>query len=350
MLFDRTQEQREFQESVRGVLGREWPAPALRRMWEGEAGGSTRVTRLLAELGVQSIAVPEACGGAGASAIELGLALEEIGEAGFPAPVLESAVTARLLAKTSQQTEVVEALISGTATATVSVADHAPIAHHSTTAAVLALRGSSLHLVPAERISFTPVAGQDPTRDLAVAELPLDAATVITDEPGEVELVLAELRAGTASLLVGLSQHLITVTRDYLLEREQFGTVIGSFQALKHRLTDCLVAVEAARGLTWYASYAISADSADMQDAARAAKSAAGSAAHLTNAAALQLHGGIGFTWEHDLHLWLKRGLALQRLYGTTTEHRRHLGAGLISAAHPTDPVITSDALKGQPA
>jgi alkylation response protein AidB-like acyl-CoA dehydrogenase len=104
---------------------------------------------------------------------------------------------------------------------------------------------------------------------------------------------------------------------------------------LKHRLADVAVAVEAARSLTWYAAYACSHEPERAGRAARTAKGAAGEAGATAGAAALQLHGGIGFTWEHDLHLWLKRAQALQYAYGDTSDHRVALGAGLLERRVP---------------
>src|SRR5207248_10229251 len=97
---------------------------------------------------------------------------------------------------------------------------------------------------------------------------------------------------------------------------------VGSFQAVKHKLADLAVEVDSARPAAWYAAYLLAKHDPGAVTAARVAKIAANDAAHRANVEALQLHGGIGFTWEHDLHFWLKRGLALEPAYGSAAEHR----------------------------
>jgi alkylation response protein AidB-like acyl-CoA dehydrogenase len=113
------------------------------------------------------------------------------------------------------------------------------------------------------------------------------------------------------------------MTTSYVKARQQFGRPVGSFQAVKHRLADAHTAVEQARAATWYAAYALAMHQEDAVIAASIAKVQASEAEASANAAALQLHGGIGFTWEHDLHLWLKRGKALEQAYGSASAHRR---------------------------
>ena len=128
-----------------------------------------------------------------------------------------------------------------------------------------------------------------------------------------------------AAFLNGVSLRLVEMTLDHVASRHQFGKPIGSFQAIKHRLAEMHVALESARPAAWYAAYAIAHGLPDASEAASVAKIAANEAHALINREALQCHGGIGFTWEHDLHLWLKRGLAVMQSYGTAREHRARL-------------------------
>ncbi|MFW0149926.1 acyl-CoA dehydrogenase family protein [Mycobacterium sp. smrl_JER01] len=141
---------------------------------------------------------------------------------------------------------------------------------------------------------------------------------------------------GAAAQLVGCAQALLDMTVSYSMQREQFGKVIGSFQAIKHKLADSAVAIEAARSLTWAAAYALAHGTDDALAMCHAAKGAASAAGSQVNATALQVHGGIGFTWEHDLHLWLKRCAALERAHGASYEHREELGAKLIESRTTT--------------
>jgi alkylation response protein AidB-like acyl-CoA dehydrogenase len=141
--------------------------------------------------------------------------------------------------------------------------------------------------------------------------------------------------AASAALLCGIGLHLLETTVDYVKQREQFGQPVGSFQAVKHKLAETLVVIETARSATWYAAYAIARDLDDRALAVSVAKSYAAGAESKANTEALQLHGGIGFTWEHDLHLWLKRGKALEQAYGTPAEHRERLAAHLLDSKRP---------------
>ena len=116
---------------------------------------------------------------------------------------------------------------------------------------------------------------------------------------------------------------------EHVKSRTQFDRPVGSFQAVKHKLAEVHVMVEASRPAAWYAAYAIAQGLPDRDTAVHVAKAAANDAHRRANVEALQLHGGIGFTWEHDLHLWLKRGNALEAAYGSSAEHRRALTANV---------------------
>jgi len=131
--------------------------------------------------------------------------------------------------------------------------------------------------------------------------------------------------AATAAVLNGISQRLLDMTVAYAKDRTQFGRPVGSFQAVKHTLAETFLLVETAKAAGWYAAYAIATDLPDRSTAASVAKSYATEAEAVANRNALQIHGGIGFTWEHDLHLWLKRGKALEQAYGSATFHRARL-------------------------
>jgi alkylation response protein AidB-like acyl-CoA dehydrogenase len=123
------------------------------------------------------------------------------------------------------------------------------------------------------------------------------------------------------------------MTVAYVKQREQFGRRIGSFQAVQHKLAETLLLVDSARAAVYYAAYALASDAPDASTAASVAKAYASDAERRANAEALQLHGGIGFTWEHDLHLWLKRGKALELQYGDADWHRRRIADWIYAPA-----------------
>jgi alkylation response protein AidB-like acyl-CoA dehydrogenase len=131
--------------------------------------------------------------------------------------------------------------------------------------------------------------------------------------------------AATAAELVGVADGMFQQTVEYAKVREQFGRKIGSFQAVQHKLAETFLMVESAKAAVYYAAYALAKDLPDAAVHVSVAKAYAGDAERKANYESLQLHGGIGFTWEHDLHLWLKRGRALEAAYGDSDWHRRRI-------------------------
>jgi alkylation response protein AidB-like acyl-CoA dehydrogenase len=218
----------------------------------------------------------------------------------------------------------------------VAVADGATaaIVPDGLTADLLLVRaGGSVHVVERSRVTGRPLRGADPSRRLSECDIELSDATLLTDDPAGAALVDRVGAAATSCLLVGLSQRLLDTTRDYVLSRRQFGRPIAEFQAVKHRLADVAMHTEAARSLAWHAAYRLQTHLDVVPSASALAKAAASRAAYLAGSAALQLHGGIGFTWEHDLHLRLQRGKAWEIAFGSTDQHRAKAGAAILGVA-----------------
>jgi hypothetical protein len=147
-------------------------------------------------------------------------------------------------------------------------------------------------------------------------------------------LLRARGAAGTAAVLCGLAAHLIETTAEYVKERRQFGVPVGSFQAVKHHLADALIALEHARPAAYCAAWSISTAQPTLARDASFAKAYANEAAGLAARVALQCHGAIGYTYEHDLHLWLKRVWSLQRAWGDTAHHRDQVAAAVLEREH----------------
>ncbi|HEV7534673.1 MAG TPA: acyl-CoA dehydrogenase family protein, partial [Acidimicrobiia bacterium] len=136
--------------------------------------------------------------------------------------------------------------------------------------------------------------------------------------------------AATAAVLCGLAAHLVETTADYVKERRQFGVPVGSFQAVKHHLADALIALEHARPAVYCAAWSIATAQPTLSRDASFAKVYANEAAAIAARAALQCHGAIGYTFEHDLHLWLKRVWSLRQAWGDTPHHRHEVAAALL--------------------
>jgi alkylation response protein AidB-like acyl-CoA dehydrogenase len=193
--------------------------------------------------------------------------------------------------------------------------------------------GLGVFVVPGAAVTATPVAVIDPT--LPIATVALAGVEVggerVLVEPGDpaaarvVARVLEEATTALALSTVATCRAIFEVTLQYAKDRGQFGRPVGSFQALKHRLADCYLAVERAASLAYFAALTIAEDDGRRAVATAMAKASAGECQRLLARDGLQLHGGIGFTWEHDLHFLLKRAKAGDLLFGTAAIHRAHL-------------------------
>lgn len=333
MDFDFSPEQRALRDAAREVFEAESSPSRLRDLWNG-ADRDQRVWKTMAEVGLLGVTIPEAFGGIGGDLTDLVLVLEEAGRAALPEPLLEAAAIvapAILEAGTREQQESwLPRIASGEALATVQLGG-APYALDAGRADVVLLEvDGALHLVPRERLVASPVPSID--RGRAIFEVRAETGPDTALRAGADAVARASNRgaAGVAATLNGVCLRLLELSVEHAKSRHQFGKPIGSFQAVKHMLAAMHVALEQARPAAWHAAYAIAREAPDAGTAASVAKAIAAEAHDTINRAALQIHGGIGFTWEHDLHLWLNRGLALAPLFGTAAGHRARLAASLL--------------------
>ncbi|MCX6395993.1 MAG: acyl-CoA/acyl-ACP dehydrogenase [Propionibacteriales bacterium] len=303
MHFARTEEQDELATAIRGILGKRSTSEAVRAAVQTEAGYDTALWETLCEqIGVAALAVPEQYDGFGASLIETAVVLEVLGEFLTPAPLLATALsTAQLILEGSEEekTEFLPRLAAGE---------------------VLPFALDRIVLEPDEDRTATTVGTMDQTLRLAI----VDDAAQTTSEIRAISTALA------SALQVGAMQRALDMTVQYSTERVQFGRTIGSFQALKHRMADMLVLVEASRSASWGATAMAAAylaePTADNRDRLLHLAAVAGSycsdALDKVASEAVQLHGGIAITWEHDIQLVFKRAHALSQLNGQAHQHR----------------------------
>jgi len=322
---------------------------------------------LAADVGCAGLIVPEALGGAGASYREAAVVAEELGRAVAPVPYLGSAIVATAaLLSAGEEEELLGALAAGRATAALAVPFAAApgarpmptirvsAAHDDEPAGTYRLSGSvrgiadvlpaDILLVPADGVPYglyavsadeagvtlAPVVSLDATRQLADLTLDDVPARRIAAGAAAEQAVAAALGAGAAMLaseLLGVAERCLEMTVAYVKERRQFARPVGSFQALKHRLADLWVAVTQARAAARYAAACLATGDPDAPLAIALAKAACSDAAVKAGQETVQLHGGIGFTWEHPAHLYLKRGKSGSIGFGTADRHRGSLGA-----------------------
>jgi len=311
--FQLDEQQRDFAASIDAALGAADLPGAVRAWAAGDVAPGRKVWEQLADLGVTALAVPEKFDGIEAEPVDLVVALERLGRWCMPGPVTESIAVAPVLLATDDHGQLSARLASGDLIATVALPPHMPRAVDADTAGLVLLVTDEgvTEAVPGERHQSV-----DPGRRL------FDVTATGRSWQVQKEVVQRAHEFGalaTAAQLIGAAEALRDAAVDYAKQRSQFGRVIGSYQAIKHKLADVHIAVELARPLVYGA--ALSLQPRDVS----AAKAAASEAALLAARAALQTHGAIGFTQEHDLSLWLLRVQALRSAWGTPEEHRRRV-------------------------
>jgi alkylation response protein AidB-like acyl-CoA dehydrogenase len=344
-----TQVEEDLRGSVRDLLLRR--NAVLAHLESGEPFDRALWRTLAAEMGLSGIAVPERFGGAGASLREAAVVLEELGRAVAPVPYLTSAVvaTTALIACAGgpdggPAAEILAKLVAGESVAalvlpyTAHAESEVPggerlIGRVTTVAGVL---GADILLVPstdglyavdagAEGVRIEPLVSLDLTRPLATVSFDGADARPVADAALGTRAVRAALTAGAALLAseqLGLAAWCLESTVEYAKLRHQFGRPIGSFQAVKHRLADVWVDVTQARAAARYAAVCAATDDPDLPVAASLAQAYCSPVAVKAAEECVQLHGGIGFTWEHPAHVYLKRAKSSALAYGTADRHR----------------------------
>lgn len=312
--FSFTDDQRAFASGLHDLLSGEFPTARLREMWEAGEGHSPELWARLAEMGVLAILVPEDDGGMGASFTDAVLLFEQLGRFAVPGPVVEHMVAAPLLSGGPSAAGIDD----GSAVVTAAL-DGDPFVAHADVATVIV--GPS-----GVRTGFTAarVESIDEGRHLCTVSggevLPVAGAATLGDR----------LAVACAAYLVGLGATMIDIAGEYARQREQFGKPIGAFQAVKHLLADALLKVEFAKAPTYRAAWSLATDQPTVGRDAAMAKALAGEAAYRASRAAMQVHGGIGYTWEADLQLFMKKAWALQRAYGDSRTHRRRVADAVL--------------------
>ncbi|GJM38865.1 MAG: acyl-CoA dehydrogenase [Acidimicrobiales bacterium] len=330
MQFAFTEEQDMFRDTVRDLFADVCPPEAVRASWDNDDGRVPGLWDALAEMGVLAVLAPEEAGGLGMNEVDLVRILEEAGYAGVPEPLMEHAAVA-VPALAQAGSAHLEAAIGGGSRYSVSLSTGggAVLAAGSVDALVAEDDGLLVD-VGRESYDVVPVESIDQSRRLARVELTGDPAGL-----SGADAALANDRAalGTAAQCIGVARRLLDATVEYVGERYQFGKPVGSYQAVKHHLANVRIANEFAAPLVYRAAWSVSHpethDEGIRGRDVSMAKATASDAVDLACRAALQCHGAIGYTFEYDLQLWLKRGWALAASYGDARRHRDRVAAAL---------------------
>ncbi len=370
MQFSFTEEQEEFRGILRRFLEDKSPTTEVRRLMETDEGYDLEVWRQICQdLGLTAVHIPEAYGGQGFGFVELGIVVEEMGRALLCAPYFASTVlaaTAILNAGTEEQKQtLLPDIASGETIATLAFTEdngrngtdgvamtatasgdgftldgHKSFVLDGHTAGLIVALARKPGTSGADGLSLFAVKGDaagldrtllqtlDPTRKQARLTFKNVEAQLIGEEGGAAAPMAKTLDQATACLaneMVGGAERLRESALEYSQLRVQFGRAIGSFQALKHRSADMLLEVEMAKSAAYYATAAVDDDAENLAPAVSLAKAAAADAYTQAAITTVQMHGGIGFTWDNDTHLWFKRAKSSEVFLGTANEHRDRL-------------------------
>jgi alkylation response protein AidB-like acyl-CoA dehydrogenase len=324
MNFDLTDDQRSIQSTARDFLASAYPAAEVRRLaYESERGFTDEGWAAMCDLGWPALLVPEEHGGLGLGVVELAVVQEELGAALAPSPFLSTVAAAAVIADAGsdeQRARWLPALAAGEARGAVAtVLDDVgwTAVPDADGADVIVVRENDAWALATDT-SAEAVEPLDATRRLWRVR----AGSELDPLPGEGARAYDVVAVALAAESVGVARRAMDMAVQYAKEREQFGRPIGAYQAVSHACAQMLLEVEGARSTTLYAAWALDHEPESGPLAASMAKAYASDAGWRVPAASLQVHGGIGFTWEHDLHLWLKRGKANAYLWGDARRHR----------------------------
>jgi len=337
MKFELSEDQALLRQSTRDFLSSEWPLERARKVMEHEPRGYEPADwQRFAEMGYLGLILPPNAGGQGLGAIELAIVLEEVGRACMPGPYLDVVLAAAVLVAAGGHDALLKDIGAGKKLVTVARED-APFRSGKATATRFegGRVGGTKYFVPfAAQVDALIVATPDQLclvqKPFAAIEMPtIDPAQrfaeVKLDNPataiGSTSLLAAIDRlaaVGASAMLLGLMSRALEMTLEYTQTRQTFKRPIGSFQALQHRLADMLLKTESTRSAVYRAAWCHATGDSDAPLACAAAKAYAGDAARLVCGEAIQMHGGIGFTWELDLHFYFKRAKTLEQFYGST--------------------------------
>jgi alkylation response protein AidB-like acyl-CoA dehydrogenase len=374
--FGFSQEQDLLRQTARSFLEKECPSGVVRRMMDDPAGTTDELWQKLAELGWLGLVYPEAHGGVGLGFVDLTVVLEEMGRVVMPGPYFSTVLLGGLAileaGSEAQKAAWLPKIAQGDARVTLAVAEESgrwdaaavecqakaakgggfvlsgtklfvPDGHTADLLVVAARTGKptredaaagvTLFLVPADAagLSATLLPTMDQTRKLAEVRLsrvevgPDAVLGAVGQGAGPLARVIQRATVALCAEMCGGAQRVLEMCTEYAKIRVAFGKPIGTYQAVKHKCADMLVAVENAKSITYYAAWALDEAPAEAPLAASMAKAYVSDAFRKATGDGIQIHGGIGFTWEHDLHLYFKRAKSSEVTFGDATHHREQV-------------------------
>jgi len=345
-LFD--DDQTALQQTVRDFLAGECPPARVRELWESDSGRSAELWGRLAELGIPGLSVPEAHGGLGLDETSAVLIHEELGRAALAEPLIATAAAAApLLAELGDAATAgpwLERIAAGRAIVALGHAASPLVADAHVAHLMLLPHGDEVHAVAPADAQLVAQPATDPAQRLfRVVWKPREATRIADAARGGALLAAALDRAALAAAaqLVGVADQLLAMASAYAVQRHQFGKPIGSFQAVKHQLANVKVQIEYARPAVHRAAWSVAKDVPARALHVSMAKLVAAEAAAGAARTALQVHGAIGYTWEQDLHIWMRRAWSLGNAWGTSAFHRDRVSDAVLDPGARLGPGTT---------
>jgi alkylation response protein AidB-like acyl-CoA dehydrogenase len=336
--FELSEDQQALGQAAGDLLDGRSPMTIVRAAMDRGGEADEKLWAAMVEQGWSALIVPEEDGGLGLGWVEAAVVLEQVGAHVAPAPILGQLVALDVLGETDWGPR----LVAGDAVAAVAPRLGEPVPYAPSADVVVVPEDG--HLVALDLTGHRPPSepAMDLTRPLGWLrpDAVVTAPRLVLGGGGEIAHFTDVASVAYSAELLGVAQRALDLAVAYAREREQFGRPIGSFQAVKHRCADMLVDVEGMRSATYWAAWCVSAGEADASVAASTAKCWCSDAATRVLASALQVHGGIGFTWENDLHLYLKRAQLDALSFGDARFHRVRLGKMLRARVERGDSVI----------
>lgn len=339
MDFTFTEDQRLLRDTMRSFFMIEATPELTRELWETETGRSDVLWQKFAEQGLTGLSVPEACGGMGCGDLEWVLMAQEAGYYALQDSLIDTAYLAvsvlrELPSEHPLALEWLPRIAQGTARVALVAPGQTLSADAHIAELLLMAHEGELHAVPSERVALSYNASLDPSRRLyRVDWIRHDDTRVLDAKAGAAVWRKVALRGALASAaqLLGLTQRMLDLSIDYTAQRKQFGKAIGSFQAVKHHLADVAVKQEFARPVVARAAYAIANDDPLAELHVSHARLAAGEAAWLAAKRGIQVHGAMGYTWEMDLQIFMKRAWVLDAAWGDRAHHKQCVARAILA-------------------
>jgi len=340
MDFTLNEEQLMFAETARTMFGDNCTPDHWRKMMEADVAWDDARWNAIVETGLTLVLLPESAGGLGLSEVDFALIAREAGYVALPEPLVESAgVAAPMLAALAPDHP---ALADPAATIAIAHPSNPFVASADRAAAILLEKDGETYVATPDQVVLTPAPTIDPLRRLFRVEW--DAANVTPLGKGDWGLALDRAALFNAAMGLGLAQRSVDLAVEYAKERQQFGKPIGSYQAVKHHLASAQVAIEFAQPVVMAAAADIARQDAHSRARVSHAKIVALEAADKAARASIQVHGAMGYSWEVDVHLFLKRALALTQSWGTPAFHRARIAHRLFTQPNGPDQTFARDA------